>query len=70
MLNELALIRNGIAALDESLLATTHKHLQEPGKSNLLRVVLSQEGNIDELDYLTDDRNKNHWSHGQGNQNR
>ena len=68
MLNELALIRNGIAALDESLLATTHKHLQEPGKSNLLRVVLSQEGNIDELDYLTDDRNKNHWSHGQGNQ--
>ena len=69
MLNELALIRNGIATLDDSLLATTHKHLQEPGKSSLIRVVLSQDGSIDELDHLLGDRNKNYWSHGEGNKN-
>ncbi len=72
MLNELALVRNGIAKLDSDLLRSIHKSLTEPGKTNLLRVVLAPEQSdncIAELDYLQGDTHKNYWTHGDGNQN-
>ncbi len=72
MLNELTLIRNGIAAIDRSLLQPIHKHLAEPGKKNLLRVVLAPDtadGSIAELDYLGGEKHKNYWTQGEGNKN-
>lgn len=73
MLNELALVRNGIAELDPGLLQPIHKSLTEPGKIKLLRVVLAPEPSdncIAELDYLLGDKHKNYWTQGNGNQNR
>ena len=72
MLNELALVRNGIAELDQNLLQVKHKSLTEPGKSNLLRVVLASEkdqGCISELEYLTEGKHENYWTQGNGNHN-
>lgn len=72
MLNELALIRNGIAELDPHQLQPVHKSLAEPGKTNLVRVVLAsgQQGNcIAELDHLQGNKHKKYWTQGDGNQN-
>ncbi len=70
MLNELALVRNGIAELDPDLLRVKHKSLSEPGKINVLRVVLASEENqgcISELEHLTEEKHKKYWTQGKGN---
>ena len=73
MLNELALVRKGIAELDPNLLPRKHQSLSGPGKTNVLRVVLASElnyGCIAELDYLQGEKHKKYWTQGDGNQNR
>ncbi len=70
MLNELTLLRNGILAANNQSLPTTHQSLGEPGKKDIMRVILNEEGNITELELLEGERNKNYWSHGNGNKNK
>lgn len=71
MLNELMLVRNGLASINPGDLRPIHKSLSEPGKTNLLRIILSEEngGQINELEYLSNDKNKLYWTQGNGNQN-
>jgi len=75
MLNELALIRNGLKDLGDSdphPLQRIHKDLAEPGKAHLLRVILAPQGSdkiINGLDYLQDNKNTKYWTQGNGNQN-
>ena len=70
MLNELALIRNGLQTVNEQTLKVVHKNISEPGKTNIMRVILNEEGKIIELDLLDGERNTNYWSHGDGNKNK
>ena len=70
MLNELTLIRNGLQAVNEQALKVVHKNINEPGKTNIMRVILNEEGKITELDLLDGERNKNYWSHGNSNKNK
>lgn len=69
MLNELMLVRNGLASINPGSLKRIHKSLSEPGKANLLRVILSEEngGRITELECLSDNRNKLYWTQGNHN---
>lgn len=71
MLNELMLVRNGLASINPGSLKPTHKSLSEPGKTNLLRVILSEKngGRIIELECLSDNKNKLYWTQGKGNSN-
>lgn len=71
MLNELMLVRNGLASINPGSLEPIHKCLSEPGKANLLRVILSEEngGCITELECLSDNKNKLYWTQGKGNSN-
>ena len=71
MLNELMLVRNGLASINSGDLRPIHKSLSEPGKTNLLRIILSEEngGQINELEYLSNDKNKLYWTQGNRNQN-
>ena len=71
MLNELMLVRNGLASINPSSLKPIHKSLSEPGNANLLRVILSEEndGCIAELECLSDNKNKLYWTQGKGNSN-
>ena len=71
MLNELMLVRNGLATIDPGSLRPIHKDISEPGKANLLHVILSEEngGCITELEYLSDNKNKLYWTQGKGNSN-
>ena len=72
MLNELILVRNGLAEIDPDRPSPIHKELSEPGKQNLLRVVLAPQGSneiIADLDYLQGDKNKKYWTQG-SNQDR
>lgn len=68
MLNELTLLKNGIKAVDKKGLKKHHRHkeISEPGKSNLIRVVIDKQ-KIVELDIIDGARNKNYWVHGKGN---
>ena len=72
MLNELALLRNGILTIDHDLqlLQVVHKDIGEPGKTDIVRVILNEGGKITELDLLEGTKNKNYWSHGNGNKNK
>ena len=70
MLNELSLIRNGLQAVNEQALEVIHKKIYEPGKKDIMRVILNEEGNITELELLEGERNKNYWSHGDHNKNK
>lgn len=71
MLNELMLVRNGLISIDPGSLKPIHKSLSEPGKANLLRVILSEEngGRITELECLFDNKNKLYWTQGEHNSN-
>ena len=71
MLNELMLVRNGLASINPSSLKPIHKSLSEPGNANLLRVILSEEngGCIAELECLSDNKNKLYWTQGNHNSN-
>ena len=69
MLNELALIRNG---LGDEYIQTVHKHLAEPGKNNVLRILLSSDptnDRIDDLHCVQGEEHKNYWTQGIGNKN-
>ena len=71
MLNELMLVRNGLASINPDSLKPVHQSLSEPGKANLLRVIL-REGNggcITELECLSDNKNKLYWTQGKHNSN-
>ena len=70
MLNELTLIRNGLQAISEQTLKVVHKDISEPGKTNIMRVILNEKGKVMELDLLDGERNKKYWSHGDGNKNK
>ena len=72
MLNELMLVRNGLASINPGSLKPIHRSLSEPGKANLLRVILSEEngGCITELECLSDNKNKLYWTQGEGNSNK
>ena len=70
MLNELALIRNGLRAVDEAALQIVHTDIRAPGKKDTMRVILNAQGSITELDLLEGERNKNYWSQGNGNQSK
>ena len=65
------LVRNGLASINSGDLRPIHKSLSEPGKTNLLRIILSEEngGQINELEYLSNDKNKLYWTQGNRNQN-
>lgn len=69
MLNELMLVRNGLASISPDSLKRIHQSLSEPGKANLLRVILSEEngGCITELECLSN--NKLYWTQGNHNSN-
>ena len=71
MLNELMLIRNGLASINPGSLKPIHKSLSEPGKANLLRVILNEEngGRITELECLSNNKNKSYWTQGNHNSN-
>lgn len=73
MLNELYLIRNGLAEINHrDALTPVHNELREPGKSYLLRVVLEpgkEDGSISEVEFLRGNKNKNYWTQGDGNKN-
>lgn len=72
MLNELYLLRNGIAEINMEALERIHRSLSEPGKSDLLRVMLEPgktDGNISELEFLEEGKHKNYWTQGEGNKN-
>lgn len=71
MLNELMLVRNGLISINPGSLKPIHQSLSEPGKANLLRVILSEEngGGITELECLSDDKNKLYWTQGNHNSN-
>ncbi len=68
MLNELALLKNGIEAVDPLALKRIHPSIGEPGKANLVRIVLG-EHKIIELERLDGGRNENYWTQGDGNKN-
>ena len=71
MLNELMLVKNGLASIDPDSLKPRHKDISEPGKANLLRVILDNTngGCITELECLSNDKNKLYWTQGNGNKN-
>ena len=71
MLNELMLVRNGLISINPGSLKPIHQSLSEPGKANLLRVILSEEngGRITELECLSDNKNKLYWTQGKHNSN-
>lgn len=68
MLNELYLLKNGIEEVNQQALKPPHPSIGEPGKANLIKVMLSKQ-KIIELDVLDDGKNKNYWTRGDGNQN-
>ena len=71
MLNELMLVRNGLVSINPDSLKPIHEFLSEPGRTNLLRIILSEEngGQINELEYVFNDKNKLYWTQGNRNQN-
>ena len=72
MLNEIYLLRNGIAEINTGALERIHRSLSEPGKSDVLRVILEQnktDGSISELEFLEGEKNKIYWTQGDGNKN-
>lgn len=71
MLNELMLVRNGLISINPDSLKPIHQSLSEPGRANLLRVILSEEngGCITELECLSDNKNKLYWTQGNHNSN-
>ncbi len=68
MLNELALLKNGIEEINPEILIRQHKSISEPGKQNLIRVVLD-EREIIELELLDNDKNKKYWTRRDGKKN-
>lgn len=69
MLNELTLLNRGVEKIVGRTYTRKHKSISEPGKNNLVQVVLSEDSRIIELDIVRGDRNQNYWTRGSGNHN-